>query len=200
MFPSIPLTPLIAFSTVFTCAHRPSMPSATFRRSSSAMSCLMSSITCWRDASDMPTWLARAPRRTCTASIGPLASALAVDLSQASALNPVTGHAAEPVQACRSTSAVDAKGCIKGAIAEWHCWPLCRSRAWWVPSQAAPTAATVRISCARMRRRARQASSHGVLACMGRCRDDPNNGCATAMSMTKSFIARRLTRGRSPAR
>src|SRR5215471_18990236 len=31
-------------------------------------------------------------------------------------------------------------------------------------------------------------------------RVDPNNGCAAATSVTKSLIARRLTRGRSPVR
>src|SRR5258706_16392966 len=33
-----------------------------------------------------------------------------------------------------------------------------------------------------------------------KCRVDPNDGCASGESVTKSFIARRLTRGRSPVR
>ena len=33
-----------------------------------------------------------------------------------------------------------------------------------------------------------------------KCRVDPNNGCAPGESVTISFIARRLTRGRSPVR
>jgi hypothetical protein len=33
-----------------------------------------------------------------------------------------------------------------------------------------------------------------------KCRVDPNDGCASGKSVTKSFIARRLTRGRSPVR
>ena len=33
-----------------------------------------------------------------------------------------------------------------------------------------------------------------------KCRVNPNDGCASGESMTKSFIARRLTRGRSPVR
>jgi hypothetical protein len=33
-----------------------------------------------------------------------------------------------------------------------------------------------------------------------KCRVDPNDGCAPGDSVTESFIARRLTRGRSPVR
>src|SRR6266850_5048146 len=33
-----------------------------------------------------------------------------------------------------------------------------------------------------------------------KCRVDPNDGCASGESVSKSFIARRLTRGRSPVR